>query len=122
LLPDGCFLFGTRHPNPRNLFVARDPEPQEYTMPDGRKLFVTYEQEYDPISQIQHYTFQNKWLHPGGLVEENMDRTALRYVFPQEMEALLSYNGFQILSCYGNWQQEPLTADSREMIYVCQKR
>ncbi len=49
-------------------------------------------------------------------------RTALRYVFPQEMEALLFYNGFQIRSCYGDWQQEPLAATSRAMIYVCQRR
>jgi hypothetical protein len=47
---------------------------------------------------------------------------ALRYVFPQEMEALLFYNGFQIRACYGNWQQEPLTAASPAMIYVCQRR
>jgi hypothetical protein len=39
---------------------------------------------------------------------------------PQTMEALLFYNGFQIRSCYGNWQQEPLTASSPAMIYVCQ--
>lgn len=36
--------------------------------------------------------------------------------------ALLFYNGFQIRSCYGSWQQEPLTATSRYMIYVCQRR
>jgi hypothetical protein len=35
---------------------------------------------------------------------------------------LLFYNGFQIRSCYGSWQQEPLTATSPAMIYVCQRR
>jgi len=54
--------------------------------------------------------------------DEKTLRTALRYVFPQEMEALLFYNGFQIRTCYGNWQQEPLTATSPSMIYVCQRR
>jgi hypothetical protein len=39
-----------------------------------------------------------------------------------DLEALLFYNGLQIRSCYGNWQQEPLTATSRSMIYVCQRR
>ena len=55
-------------------------------------------------------------------LDEKTLRTALRYVFPQEMEALLFYNGFQIRTCYGNWQQEPLTATSPSMIYVCQRR
>ena len=32
------------------------------------------------------------------------------------------YNGFEIRACYGSWQQEPLTATSRYMIYVCQRR
>jgi 2-polyprenyl-3-methyl-5-hydroxy-6-metoxy-1,4-benzoquinol methylase len=122
LHPRGCFLFGTRNPSPRNLLEARYPEPQQYTMSDGRRYMVTEQQEYDPITQIQYYTFHEQWLKPEGLQEKKKYRGALRYVFPQEMEALLFYNGLQIRSCYGNWQQEPLTATSRYMIYVCQRR
>jgi 2-polyprenyl-3-methyl-5-hydroxy-6-metoxy-1,4-benzoquinol methylase len=122
LRPRGCFLFGTRNPSPRNLFEVRFPEPQHYTMPDGRQYTVTEQQEYDPIAQIQYYTFLNQWLYPDGQHEEKALHTALRYVFPQEMEALLFYNGFEIRSCYGDWQQEPLTSTSRYMIYICQGR
>lgn len=122
LHPEGCFLFGTRNPSPRNLLEARYPEPRESTTPDGRRYIASEQQEYDPITQIQHYTFHDQWISPDGESETKTTRTALRYVFPQEMEALLFYNGFQIVSCYGNWQQEPLNATSREMIYVCQKR
>jgi 2-polyprenyl-3-methyl-5-hydroxy-6-metoxy-1,4-benzoquinol methylase len=122
LQPEGRFLFGTRNPSPRNLFEARFADPQTYTMEDGTRLIASEQQEYDSITQIQHYTFHNQWIHPSGQQTEKTSRTALRYVFPQEMEALLYYNGFQIQACYGNWQQEPLTAASRYMIYVCQKR
>ncbi|HEX8034033.1 MAG TPA: class I SAM-dependent methyltransferase [Ktedonobacterales bacterium] len=122
LHPDGCFLFGTRNPSPRNLYEARRTEPQQFTMPDGRQYVASEQQEYDPIAQIQHYTFRDQWLTPDGLQEKATSRTALRYVFPQEIEALLHYNGFAIRACYGSWQQEPLTATSREMIYVCQRR
>jgi len=122
LHPQGCFLFGTRNPSPRNLFEVRFAEPQTYTMPDGRQYIISEHQEYDPITQIQHYTFHEHWLAPEGLQEKKKYRSALRYVFPQEIEALLFYNGFQIRSCYGSWQQEPLTATSRYMIYVCQRR
>jgi hypothetical protein len=73
-------------------------------------------------SGMLYYTFLNQWLHPDGGHEEKTLRTALRYVFPQEMEALLFYNGFQICACYGDWQQGPLTAAPRYMIYVCQRR
>ncbi len=122
LHPEGCFLFGTRNPSPRNLFEARRPEPRQYTTPDGGQLVVTERQQYDPITQIQHYTFLRQWLHPSGQRVEKTMRTALRYVFPREMEALLFYNGLQVRACYGSWAQEPLTATSREMIYVCQRR
>jgi hypothetical protein len=73
------------------------------------------------MTQIQHYTRHLTFLHPAGQHEEKRYRTALRYVFPQEMEALLYYNGFQVRSSYGDWQQGPLTANSRSMIYVCQR-
>jgi ubiquinone/menaquinone biosynthesis C-methylase UbiE len=122
LRPEGYFLFETRNPSPRNLFETRFAEPQKYTMPDGRQYMLREQQEYDPITQIQHYTFHEHWLTPEGLQEKKKYRGALRYVFPQEIEALLFYNGFQIRSCYGSWQQEPLTATSRSMIYVCQRR
>jgi SAM-dependent methyltransferase len=122
LCPDGCFLFVTRHPTPKNLFEARFSEPQTYGMEDGTELIATERQQYDPITQIQHYTFHNHWRYPSGQEKEETYCTALRYVFPQEMEALLYYNGFDIQNCYGNWQQEPLMATSPAMIYVCQKR
>ncbi|MGH2482269.1 MAG: class I SAM-dependent methyltransferase [Ktedonobacteraceae bacterium] len=122
LLPEGCFLFETRNPTPQNLTEVRHPEGEQYAMPDGGQLVITDQQHYDPMSQIQHYTRHLTFLRPGGQQEERTLRVALRYVFPQEMEALLYYNGLQIRTCYGNWQQEPLTATSRSMIYVCQRR
>lgn len=119
---EGIFLFGTRNPTLKNLFEARFPEPQKYTMEDGTQLIASEQPQYDPITQIQHWTFHKQLLYPTGRQEEQTLRTALRYVFPQEMEALLSYNGFQIEACYGNWQQETLTASSPAMIYICKKR
>jgi SAM-dependent methyltransferase len=122
LHPEGCFLFETRNPNPRNLLQVLHPEPLHYTTPDGGQLLITEEQYFDPITQIQHYTRHLTFLRPGGQHEEKTQRTALRYVYPQEMEALLFYNGLQVRACYGSWQQEPLTAASPAMIYVCQRR
>jgi len=52
LHPEGCFLFCTRNPSPRNLFEARYPEPQQYMLPDGRQLISTEQQQYDPLTQI----------------------------------------------------------------------
>jgi SAM-dependent methyltransferase len=120
---DGRFLFCTRNPSPRNLFESRFAEPQTYPKEDGGKLIAVEQQVYDSITQIQHYTFHNQWFDAAGApVKEETFRTALRYVFPQEMEALLHYNGFRIEACYGSWELEPLGAESRYMIYVCKSR
>ena len=83
---------------------------------------VIEQQYYDPMTQIQHYTRHLTLHHPGSESREKTLHVALRYIFPQEMEALLFYNGFQIRACYGSWQQDPLTAASPAMIYVCQRR
>ena len=121
LLPDGYFLFETRNPVPKMLFEVRQPDGERGIAPDGTQVELTSQQRYDPITQIQHYISQTKFTRPNGQLEERTTRTALRYVFPQEMESLLHYNGFKIHTVYGDWQLNPLTADSPAMIYVCQK-
>lgn len=122
LRPEGGFLFETRNPSPRNLGEVRHPEPQQFTTPEGGQLVITERQHYDPLTQIQHYTCDYRWFQAGVPTRQKTRRTALRYVFPQEMEALLFYNGFHIRACYGNWQQAPLTATSPAMIYLCRRR
>jgi len=120
--PSGIFLFETRNPSPRNLFGLFHPEPQTVNAADGRTLVITEEQRYEPLTQIQHYTSHYRWSDPGGETSEKTKRVALRYVYPQEIETLLHYNGLEIQASYGGWQQEPLTAASREMIYACRRR
>ena len=119
---EGCFIFDTRNPIPCNLLEVFHSEPQQYVTPAGEHLTTTEQQYYDPMTQIQHYTSTYHWRSSEGQQKEEIKRTALRYVFPQEVEALLLHSGFQVHSCYGGWQQEPLTATSREMVYVCQRR
>ncbi|MEO7000854.1 MAG: class I SAM-dependent methyltransferase [Ktedonobacterales bacterium] len=118
---EGCFLFETRNPNPHNLLELRNPEPQHFTTSAGERLVTTQEQYYDPMTQIQHYTYYHCLTGQDGQSREKTKHTALRYVYPQEMEALLHYNGFRIRACYGDWEQAPLTADSPAMIYVCER-
>ena len=122
LQPEGYFLFETRNPTPRNLYEVRHPDGQRDPLPDGGQLVSTTQQHYDPLTQIQHHVTDLTFTYTDGQRETKQHRTALRYVYPQEMESLLYYNGFKIHTCYGNWQGEPLTATSYSMIYVCQRR
>ncbi len=76
---------------------------------------------YDHVAQIVHLTSYKRW-HEGEEEHTKIARTALRYTFPQELAALLHYNGFTILRQYGDWNEEPLTANSPSIIVVCRKR
>jgi SAM-dependent methyltransferase len=121
LTPEGCFLFETRNATAQNL--VRPRETDTFTDADGSRLETIDEAVYDPIAQIQHYSRRLISYRPdGGQEKERLMRVGLRYVYPQELEALLHYNGFKIHTMYGDWAQNPLTAESPAMICVCQQR
>jgi ubiquinone/menaquinone biosynthesis C-methylase UbiE len=125
LLPEGYFLFGTRNPSRYNLYEWGKDEQNIYTAPDGRQVIVTAHQEYDHLTQIQHHTFHTvhrNWPTSPQEPEGKTTRLALRYVFPEEMEALLFHNGFELLSQYGDWDRQALTESSPRMISVYQRR
>jgi SAM-dependent methyltransferase len=134
LLDEGLFAFETR--NPRwdadttgatadlwaNLETSdTEADWQTYTDSSGREVRVSKTQVYDHVAQILHWTTYRRW-RAGDQEHTKITRIAVRYTFPQELEALLYYNGFQILRQYGDWNLEPLTAASTSIISVCRKR
>jgi SAM-dependent methyltransferase len=129
---EGLFAFETRNPLFPNLkmregfFVTLETLGEEVRRPsyvnaDGYKVRVTTTQVYDHVAQIVHVRGTKRW-HDGEQEHTQVTRTALRYTFPQELAALLHYNGFTILRRYGDWNEEPLTAASPSIISVCRKR
>ncbi|MEI4771459.1 class I SAM-dependent methyltransferase [Psychrobacillus sp. FJAT-51614] len=121
---DGIFIFGTRFPNAEELL---QPSTEEYwkTYIDKEtchKVEVYTISRYESLNQVQYYTTIRKYKNQNGeLVKEVKTNISLRYVFPKEMERLLSSNGFEILHVYNDWNETPLTDDSDQMIYVCRK-
>ena len=43
----------------------------------------------------------------------------LRMYFPQELDALLKYNGMKIDEKFGNWDRGVFGPDSRHQLYFC---
>jgi SAM-dependent methyltransferase len=109
---DGVFAF----------LETRDEEEygQTYTDTSGREVRVSRTQVYDHVAQVLHWTSYRRW-HEDGQEQTKITRIAVRFTFPQELEALLHYNGFTIVRQYGDWNLEPLTAASRSIIVVCRK-
>lgn len=132
LHPEGLFAFETRNPrwthadpgvDPRGLFVrleSREEERlwREYTDPDGQLVRIYKAQRYDPIAQLLHMRSTRR-RGEGDRAKVAVTRIALRFTFPQELEALLDYNGFTVLRRFGDWDHSALSADSPSIISVC---
>jgi SAM-dependent methyltransferase len=133
---EGLFAFETRNPrwasadageaSYEGLFALLQSSDVEeawhsYIDSSGHTVRVSGTQRYDHVAQILHWTTYRRWQEDG---EERtrVTRIAVRFTFPQELAALLHYNGFSIVRQFGDWNGEPLSATSPSIISVCRKR
>ena len=81
----------------------------------GRRVVVDEICRYDSAAQVNRAT----WIHHvdgGRPVAQKLD---MRCFYPLEMDALLKYNGFTVLSKFGNYSRKPFTSESMKQIFVC---
>jgi ubiquinone/menaquinone biosynthesis C-methylase UbiE len=119
LADGGLFSFETRNPNWDDLTTnLNETEWMTYTNDKGYRVRITETREYDHVSQVLAYTLFRRW-HESDGDKERVTRIALRYTFPQELNALLEQSRFRILHQYGNWDKSPLSKESPSIISVC---
>jgi SAM-dependent methyltransferase len=122
LEPDGYFVVISQFAGAGSMATNENEEAWfSFTMPQGYEVHVSGYQQYDPLSQITTETAIRRWTDASGQAHERVSPLKLRHFFPQELAALLHYNGFTIVESYGDTDFSPLTADSPNIIYVCQK-
>ncbi|WP_204102659.1 MULTISPECIES: class I SAM-dependent methyltransferase [Spirulina sp. CCY15215] len=81
----------------------------------GEKIEAKFDQEYDFERQI--YSEIIIYHFPNGKVVS--DRLEHRIYFPQEIKAILKYNGFKVDRCFGNYDSTPFQENSPHHILVC---
>lgn len=120
---DGRLIVNSLFPRPRDL-ICTETEEDWFTEqhPDGYEIRVSGVDKYDAVRQVKMETAYRRWTDAHGQEIVQVAPLSLRYIFPQEMEALLHYSGFEILERYGDVDRSPLTNDSRYLIYICKKR
>jgi SAM-dependent methyltransferase len=120
LAPGGRFVFDVSVPNPHEL--VRDPN-RAYHSPrlkhprTGEIVRYTERFDYDPVRQVLLVYMEfipvsnpdDSWITP----------LAHRQLHPQELEALLHYNGFAIERVYGDFEGGTLDRSSEVMICIC---
>lgn len=112
----GRFILDFFNPNLTRLIQDNDTPRfvSEYPDPDSDNLVVITEtNRYDRASQINyiklHYKIGDR---------EFMHELNMRIFYPQELDALLFYNGFAIEHKYGDFDQSPFTSESKGQIVV----
>lgn len=117
LLPEGKFVFDVFNPNFE--ILTRDPSKRyphvEYADPDGRgTIMVTIKNVYDKAQQINRM----KYFYSVGS-DEWVIESHVRIIYPQELEALLHYNGFKTDARYGDFDETPFSSNSPKQIVIC---
>ena len=108
--------------NPRLDILTKDPNERDviakYPDPDGQgKILVAESHFYDAASQISRV--KNYFMigdREEGVVDFNM-----RIFYPQELDALIRYNGFTNEAKYGNYDETPFVSESPKQLIVCRK-
>ncbi|MEZ4299696.1 MAG: class I SAM-dependent methyltransferase [Polyangiaceae bacterium] len=126
LTPRGELVFDISIPEPEEL--SRDPArafrtpPFLYPKPDapGGAVRVKYAErfDYDKLRQVLFVAME--FTPPTG--DPWMTPLAHRQFYPAELEALLHYNGFDILTQHGDFDASPLTGQSSTLIVRARPR
>jgi SAM-dependent methyltransferase len=120
LANDGRFIFDIH--NPSLAILTRDSSEQfphaEYPDPDGNgTVSITESNKYDNANQINRLRLYFKLGE-----REETHPVNLRMFFPQELDALLHYNGFEVEAKYGDHEGQLFDSDSNVQIVVCKLR
>lgn len=115
----GRFAFDVTMPDMRAFL--RDPQ-RPYKCPsvrDAERNVIVVSAEsfaYDPVAQVQLVTTMT---HDEGRPETAyLKALAHRQIFPQELEALLHYNGFTMLERHGDFSGGPLDENSESQVVL----
>ena len=122
LAPSGTFVVDVTVPSPEEL--DRKPERLHRTSPfkhpSGEVVRYGERFHYDPLRQVSYVSME---FEPKGSPERGW-RVPLtqRQFFPQELEALLHYNGLEVTEVHSNFIAAPPEPEPEELIYHCRRR
>jgi len=116
LEPNGTFALDIFNPD-LNYLVREENELEEifnFKLDSGEDVKIKQSMKYDKKNQINRV----KWHHYINGVEK-IQKLDMRCFYPLELDMLLKYNGFEVVSKFGNFDKSPFESNSPKQIYVC---
>lgn len=114
----GLFLLDCFNPNIQLLANGEEEHKKvaEYTIEDGREILINEIMQYENATQINriewHFFINGEF--------DSIQNLNMRMFFPQELDAYLVSNGFDIIHKFGSFEEEAFNSDSEKQIFVCQ--
>ncbi len=91
----------------------------EYENPYGHEtVIITENNIYERATQINHI----KWYYKIGNEDEFAVEFNMRIYYPEELDNLLYYNGFEIVEKFGDFDESPFESSSPKQIIICMKK
>lgn len=117
----GQFIFDLFAPNIKMLHEGlQNVKDFEGEYEPGRKIQRFTSMHADIVNQISHVTFKIVW-DEGGEEKTEEWKTSLRFFFKNELELLIQASKFEKYAIYGDFKENKLTENSKELIVVCNK-
>lgn len=115
LAEDGLFIIDIFNPS-ITMMVERSQgwkECDDFTLPDGRHVTIHEHCEYDDAGGVNRVT----WKHTIDGVEV-IKKLDMRCFWPREMDAILKYNGFEVVHKFGDFDESEFKSGAPKQIYV----
>ncbi len=122
LKPRGRLWLDIFHPDPALLAQKQSTnhDPKTFYVPAlDRTVFRSVDIRRNPAAQVQRLTFNYIWFDGNGQEKRQKREFDLTFIFPRELRILLERNGFLIDKIFGDYDSEPLDADSPRIIARC---
>ena len=104
--------------NPDLSYLVRDENSLEeifnFKLDSGEEVKIKQSMKYDKKNQINRV----QWHHYVNGIEK-IQRLDMRCFFPLELDMLLKYNGFEVISKFGNFDKSSFESDGPKQIYIC---
>lgn len=116
----GLFLLDCFNPNIQYI-VKSETEQQEiaaFKTDDGREVLIKQTMRYESKTQINRI----EWHYIINGLFDSIQNLDMRMFFPQELDAYLEWNGFEIIHKFGDFNEAAFNNNSEKQIFVCKAK